>query len=315
MTQVIRVTFSAILWLTLTACGATASDDPCENYVSALAYTRSSDLEPVELTIIDERTSAKLTIKVPKTFVANSGNLTSGRQCQIALEVFWPDLSPAGPSDFKARHVRDRLIGNMLMPRPLTILVQIERREMAKWYATSGYCGERMKWKELEPRPFGLRALDDGSHWPKHIQADGTYRNMKDFASFPLDEADVFYFVDGAVSDMVRISCSRGAPRCQMETALGGFSSVIFFNQEDLPIWRELRSKVTELVDGYTISKLGSEDGPHANSFYNPDPRRIDCMREMLKISGKEGQLPTLDVTKAQRPHLDGVQELQTHGK
>jgi hypothetical protein len=170
-----------------------------------------------------------------------------------------------------------------------------------------------MQWKELEQRPFGLRAFDNAERWPAHAQADGTYRNMQELASFPLNEADVFYFVDGSVGDMVRISCSRGAVRCEMNTALGGFDGTIFFNQQDLKDWNEIRSNVAHPIERYTIASNSSASGPRANYLFNPDPQRVACMREMLPISGTDGQLPTLDVSKPQPPHVNGVQELQVH--
>lgn len=133
------------------------------------------------------------------------------------------------------------------------------------------------------------------------------------FGSQDVNEADVFYFVDGSVGDMVRISCSRGAVRCLMNTALGGFDGTIFFNQQDLKDWNEIRSNAARLIERYTTARNNSAIAPRANYLFNPDPRRIACMREMLTISGTDGQLPSLDVSKPQPPHSDGVQELQIH--
>src|SRR5687767_5432345 len=158
---------SVSLCLIAAASAAYGSDDPCKNYGSALAYTRSSDPEPVELTLIDDRTLATLAIRIPKTFIANAGSLNSGTQCRIWIEMFWPSLSPAGPTDFNERRVRDRPIGDLIGWRPLTIGVRIEPRALHSWFATSRYCGDRMRLKELEERPFGLRALDEG-RWPSH---------------------------------------------------------------------------------------------------------------------------------------------------
>jgi hypothetical protein len=45
-------TICAIVWLIAATCIAEASDDPCKNYALALAYTRSSDPEPVDLTLV-----------------------------------------------------------------------------------------------------------------------------------------------------------------------------------------------------------------------------------------------------------------------
>jgi hypothetical protein len=272
------------------------ASDVCSNYARDLQYTRSSDPTPVELTIADDDHGAELSLRIPKTFVANVGNLTSGRQCQIALEVFWPDLSPAGPTEFSKRYTRDRPVGNMVDWRSLTIDVWLSPHIRPPWLVPALYCHEKSQNIEAADRPYGLRGFDDGIRWPRRRQADGSYRDLRDLTAYPLNQMNKFFFVDGPVQQMTRIDCTKGAARCTMEDTILGFEAKTFFNQDDLAHWRDYQTVVREFIASHTANAASARTSPDPGVYAKPAAAFIACMREMLEIAGPQSQIPTLPV-------------------
>src|SRR5215217_1280167 len=219
-----RLIASTVVGLLATGCAL--ADDPCADYRRVLSYSRTADPTPVTLVLDEEKTGAEIELRLPRSFTAIRGNLSDGRQCKISLELMWPALAPGGAVPDDRRRVRDRLIGDFPAWRALTIDVSIERKPALPWAIPGGYCSARERLTEMADRPFALRAFDDQVRWPRHRQLDGSYRPIQELLGYPLNSANVFYAVDEAkTEDMVRIHCSKGAPRCSLEGQFHGLGT------------------------------------------------------------------------------------------
>jgi hypothetical protein len=225
------VPLAAVSLLVLVWRPAQPQTDPCHDYGRALAYARSADPEPVHLTLEAERTGAAIELRIPRNYTAIWGNQTSGLQCRIALELMWPELTPGGIVPDSQKRVRDRMMGDTQVWRALTLDIEVERKAWAAWMTPTAYCAARRRRAELPERPFGLRAFDDGRAWPRHRQRDGSYRSVRELLPYPLDRANGFYFVDGDAQDMISISCSKGAPRCQLHDHVGELRTITLNQQ------------------------------------------------------------------------------------
>jgi hypothetical protein len=266
---------------------AWAQMDPCANYRSVLAYSRTADSSPVNLVLTEAKTGAEIELRVALNYTAIQGNLTDGAQCKIALELMWPQMTAGGLTDEQGRRVKDRMIGDMPAWRALTIDVGIEHKAWARWMIPGGYCRTRMKRTELTDRPFGLRAFDDGIAWPRHRQRDGSYRSVQELLPYPLNAANQFFFIDGDGDEMVRISCSKGAPRCQMHDHIGTLQTTILFNADDLANWRNYRDAVRQFLTAHSVrAKAGTllETGRHID----PAAEYMACMQSMTDVIGAD---------------------------
>jgi hypothetical protein len=230
-----------------------AQNDPCLNYYVALAYSRTKDPTPATLVLIEPKTGAEIEMRLPRNFTGIQGNLTDGIQCKIALEMLWPQMTAGGLVADNDKRVQDRLIGDMPRWRSLTIDVGLDRSPWGPWMTPNRYCRERRQLGELPDRPFGLRALDDGRPWPRHRQSDGSYQSMKELLSYPRNSANVFYFIDDDPEQMIRIYCSKGAPRCQLEDHFNGFQTTTFIDGNDLANWRTYRDAVRKFLAEHTV--------------------------------------------------------------
>jgi hypothetical protein len=271
----------AVALFSVTTC-AQAADDPCANYHTALAYSRTADATPVTLSMIADKTGAEIEFRVPKNYTGNHGNLTSGRQCMIALEMSWPQMSAGGLLSDNERRVRDRMIGDVPAWRTLTIDVSIDHAPWEPWMTAAGYCGDRQRRAERDERPFGLRAFDDGIRWPSHRQADGSYRTMQELVSAPLREANRFYYVDDPDTEqMVDIHCSKGAPRCRLHGHFQGFRTTTFFNAEDLENWRNYRDAVRDFLNKHLVRSKPAQAMLDPGRHINPPSELVACMKDM----------------------------------
>jgi len=222
-----------------------------------------------------------LNCQLPRSFTAIRGNLSDGRQCKISLELMWPELAPGGAVPDGRRRVRDRLLGDFPAWRALTIDVSIERKPALPWAVPGVYCRARERLTEMADRPFGLRAFDDRIRWPSHRQLDGSYRSMQELVGYPLNSANVFYAIDEAkVEDMVRIRCSKGAPRCGLESQFRDFRTTTLFNGEDLENWRRYRDAVRDFLEQHLIRSVPAQQFPEPGLSINPSPTRVACMRD-----------------------------------
>jgi hypothetical protein len=277
-----RYAVLAILLASAFILPAQADDDPCANYRAALAYSRSSNADPVTLTMTEPKTGAEVEFTVARNFTAIHGNLSSGPQCRIGFELMWPQMTAGGLVPDNDKRVRDRMIGDTPAWRLLTIDVMVDRASWASWMVPAGYCGQRLRQSELAERPFGLRAFDDGRRWPKIRQADGSYRDMQELVSYPHAVANEFYYVDNDDTDrVVRISCSKGAPRCQLHGHFAGFNTVTFFNAEDLQNWRDYRDGVRSFLTSHLVRSVPAKTPPDPGLHSNPAPELVACMRDM----------------------------------
>lgn len=276
--------------------------DPCTNYRGALQYTRSPDETPVDLAIRDPQTSAALTLRIPKTFVSNVGNLSSGNQCRIGLETFWPSMSPAGPVDFSKRQVRDRETGDAVKWRPLTVMIGIEPKSHASWFVPGGYCHECTRNTEFAERPFGLRSFDDNRPWPRLRQSNGSYRNLQELTAPPLNRMNRFYFVDGPADQLASIDCTKGAVRCTLETGIHGFRATVMFNQDDLAHWRDYQMAARDLIERHTLRLVPAQKSLEAGVAFNPPAALLACAREISEIAGPDSISPALRNALKQRP-------------
>jgi hypothetical protein len=272
----------AIVLASAFALPARAADDPCADYRRTLAYSRTANPDPVTLTMTEPQTGTEVEFRIARNFTALQGNLSDGAQCGIGFELMWPQMRAGGLVPDKDKQVRDRMIGDMPAWRLLTIDVRVERSPWASWMVPAGYCGESVRRAELADRPFGLRAFDDEIRWPRQRQADGSYRDMQELMSYPLTVANQFYYVDDDnTGRMTRISCSKGAPRCQLHGHFAGFQTVTFFNGEDIANWRDYRDAVQTFLAAHLIrsgpANIPLDPGLHGN----PPPALVACMRGM----------------------------------
>jgi|1185.fasta_scaffold88616_2 hypothetical protein len=274
-----RLVLSAVIGLA--AIGCAFANDPCADYRRLLSYSRTADPTPVTLILDEEKTGAEIELQLPRSFTAIRGNLSDGRQCKISLELMWPELAPGGAVPDGRRRVRDRLLGDFPAWRALTIDVSIERKPALPWAVPGVYCRARERLTEMADRPFGLRAFDDRIRWPSHRQLDGSYRSMQELVGYPLNSANVFYAIDEAkVEDMVRIRCSKGAPRCGLESQFRDFRTTTLFNGEDLENWRRYRDAVRDFLEQHLIRSVPAQQFPEPGLSINPSPTRVACMRD-----------------------------------
>jgi hypothetical protein len=267
---------------------AWADDGPCASYAYALAYSRTRDASLATLTLTEPKTGAEIEMRLPRNFTANRGNLTDGEQCQIAVELTWPGMTAGGLLEERDRLVRDRVMGDVLVWRNLTIDAQVNRSPWARWFTPSAYCRLRMKRPELGDRPFGLRAFDDGTPWPRHRQSDGSYRGMRELLPYPLNSANKFYFIDDDGEQMIRISCSKGAPRCQLHDHFAGFQTTTFLNADDISNWRLYRDGVRRFLNEHTVRRKPATLEVDPGRFGNPDPAFVACMWDMQASIGAD---------------------------
>src|SRR6476646_9442930 len=98
---------------------------------------------------------------------------------------------------------------------------------------------------------------------------------------YPLGIANLFYAVDEpAVEDVVRIRCSKGAPRCRLESHFHGFRTTTWFNGEDLENWRQYRDVVRDVLERRLIPSVPPQEWPEPGLSINPSPTRVACMRD-----------------------------------
>jgi hypothetical protein len=281
----VLLSFPAILAATT---AAWADGDPCSNYRQALSYSRTKDATPVTLTLSEPKTGAEVEMRLPQNFTAVTGNLTEGAQCKLAFELLWPQMTAGGLLDDSGRRVKDRVIGDMPAWRSLTIDIGMMREAWAPWMVPARYCNERSRLGELTAMPFGLRALDDRIRWPKHRQADGSYRDMKELLSYPRNSADVFYYIHDDPDEMIRIYCPKGAPRCELQDHFRGFRTTTAFEGDDLVNWKVYRDAVRHFLATYTVRvtppRVPADHGVHTN----PSGALSACMWEMDKSIGAE---------------------------
>jgi hypothetical protein len=276
-----RVALLVLAGLLLSSAGVLAADDPCADYRRVLSYSRTADPTPVTLILSDEKTKAEIELRLPRSYTAIRGNLEDGRQCQISLELTWPDLVPGGIVPDDRKRARDRVIGDFPTWRALTIDARIERAPALPWAVPGGYCDARERLAELEGRPFGLRAFDDQFPWPSHRQLDGSYRSMRELVRYPHNVANLFYAIDEPTGEnMVRIHCSKGAPRCQLGSQFHGLRTTTFFNGEDLENWRLYRDAVRTFLERHLIRGIPPREMPEPGLHINPSPTRVACMRD-----------------------------------
>jgi hypothetical protein len=263
-------------------------DDPCANYHRALAYSRTSDAAIATLALREPKTGAEIEMKLPRNFTGVYGNLTDGPQCKLAFELMWPQMTAGGLAQDDQKLVRDRMMGDAPVWRTLTIDVTVERRPWAHWFVPSAYCHQRRRGTELTDRPYGLRALDDGRAWGQHRQSDGSYRNLKELLPYPLNAANQFYLLAEDANEMIRISCSKGAPRCQLHDHFASFQTTTFFNAEEIANWKTYRDTVRQFLTTHTVRitppKTSVETGLHS-SGQTPFGA---CMRELEPIVGAD---------------------------
>jgi hypothetical protein len=275
-----------ILWTTGSLCAD--QDDPCVNYGRALAYSRTSDAAIATLALREPKTGAEIEIKLPRNFTGVYGNLTDGPQCQLAFELMWPQMTAGGLAQDDQKRVRDRTMGDAPVWRSLTIDVNVERRPWAHWFVPNAYCYERERGTELTDRPFGLRAFDDGHTWGAHRQSDGSYRNMKELLPYPLNEANQFYLLAEDASEMIRISCSKGAPRCELHDHFEGFLTTTFFNAEEIANWKTYRDAVRQFLAAHTV-RITPPKTPVETGFHSDRQAPFGvCMRELKPIVGAD---------------------------
>lgn len=265
-----------------------AQDDPCANYGRALAYSRTADASIATLVLLEPKTGAEIEIELPRNFVGIYGNLTDGPQCQLAFELMWPQMTAGGLAQDDQKRVRDRMMGDAPAWRTLTIDVIVKREPWANWFVPSEYCYRRRNSRELTDRPYELRALDDGFPWGSHRQSDGSYRTMKELLPYPLNEANHFYLLAENTSEMISISCSKGAPRCELHDNFAGFGTITFFNADDIANWRTYRDTVRQFLAAHTVRrtppKTPVETGVHSD---RNAPFGV-CMRELGPIVGPD---------------------------
>jgi len=274
-----------ILWTTRPL---VAQDDPYANYGRALAYSQTADAEIATLILREPKTGAEIEIKVPRNFVAIYGNLTDGPQCKLAFELMWPQMTAGGLAKDVQKWVRDRMMGDVQVSRSLTIDVMVEREPWAHWFFPSEYCYRRGKSRELGDHPYELRALDDGHPWPARRQSNGSYRNMKELLPYPLNEANHFYFLGEETSQMVSISCSKGALRCQLHDNFRGFLTTTFFNAEDIANWKTYRDTVRKFLGAHTV-RFTPPETPVETGFHSGRKAPFGvCMRELGTIVGAD---------------------------
>jgi hypothetical protein len=274
------------LWTTGTL--VADQDDPCANYRRALAYSRTSDATIATLMLSEPKTGAEIEMKLPRNFTGIYGNLTDGPQCKLHFELMWPQMTAGGLAQDDQKRVRDRMMGDALVWRALTIDVTVERNPWAHWFVPSAYCHRRERGRELRDRPYGLRALDDGYPWASHRQNDGSYRNMRELLPYPLNDANNFYLLAEDASEMISISCSKGAPRCQLRDHFAGFLTTTFFNAEEIGHWKTYRDTVRQFLAAHTVRvtppKTPVETGLHSD---RGAPFGV-CMRELEPIVGAD---------------------------
>ena len=98
---------------------------------------------------------------------------------------------------------------------------------------------------------------------------------------YPLGIANLFYAVDEPTAEnMVRIHCSKGAPRCRIESHFHGFRTTTWFNGEDLEDWRQYRDVVRDFLERRLIRNVPPQEVPEPGLSINPSPTRVACMRD-----------------------------------
>jgi hypothetical protein len=253
-----------------------------------LAYSRTADAEIATLILREPKTGAEIEIKVPRNFVGIYGNLTDGSQCKLAFELMWPQMTAGGLAKDDQKWARDRMMGDVQVPRSLTIDVEVERKPWAHWSFPSDYCYRRRKSRELEDHPYELRALDDSRPWPAHRQSNGSYRNMKELLPYPLNEANHFYFLVEEQNQMVSIFCSKGARRCQLHDNFRGFLTTTFFNAEDIANWKTYRDAARKFLASHTV-RFTQPETPVETGFHSDRNTPFGvCMRELGTIVGAD---------------------------
>jgi hypothetical protein len=263
-----------------------ADQDPCANYYRALAYSRTSDAAIATLTLREPKTGAEIEMKLPRNFTSVYGNLSDGPQCKLAFELMWPQMTAGGLVQDHQKRVRDRMMGDAPAWRSLKIDVSVERSPWAHWFVPSAYCHQRRSGTELADRPYGLRAFDDGRAWSRYRQSDGSYRNVKELLPYPLNAANEFYLLAEDPNEMIRISCSKGAPRCRLHDHFAGFQTTTFFSAEEIANWKTYRDTVRQFLAAHTVRvvppKTPVETGSHSSG---QTPFGL-CMRELEPIVG-----------------------------
>jgi len=104
---------------------------------------------------------------------------------------------------------------------------------------------------------------------------------MHELAGYPLNIANRYYAVEEpAVEGMVRIHCSKGAPRCRLESHFHGFRTTTLFNAEELENWRQYRDVVRVFLERHLVRNVPPQELPEPGLSINPSPTRAACMRD-----------------------------------
>jgi hypothetical protein len=280
--------FPATLLVFLPFGSLLAEQDPCANYRRDLAYSRTSAASIATLTLHEPKTGAEIEMKLSRNFTAIYGNLTDGPQCRLAFELMWPQLTAGGLTQDDHKRVQDRTIGDAPAMRALTIDVNVERSPWAHWFVPSAYCNDRRRGTEIADRPFGLHALDDGRAWPQRRQQDGSYRSLQELLPYPLNTANRFYLIAEDANEMIRISCSKGAPRCQLHDHFAGFQTTTFFNADDIENWKTYRDTVRRFLATHTV-RVAPPHSPVETGLHASGQTPFGaCMRELKSVVGAD---------------------------
>lgn len=264
--------------------------DPCWNYRGVLQYARSSDSTVVSLKLVDKITEAAIELAVPRAFVRTLGNMSSGSQCAIHLQMFWPSMTSSGHVDEREARILAGKVGDRQLWKSLTIDVWISRDRRIESAVPAGYCYRRARRVELADRPFGLRGFDDGTLWPGYRDKDGTVRSGREYATYPLNKANEFFYIDRNIDDMIWIRCGQGAARCNLHDRFNGFATKTFFNADDLENWRNYRDTVRSWLKQHLVGVWPAEKAIESGLHVNPPSAYVACMREMEEIAGPRTQ-------------------------
>ena len=107
---------------------------------------------------------------------------------------------------------------------------------------------------------------------------------MKELLPYPLNEANLFYFLSENSSETVSIFCSKGAPRCELHGNFAGFRTTTVFNAEDIANWRTYRDAVRQFLAEHTV-RLIPPNTPLETGFHTDRKAPFGvCMRELGTI-------------------------------
>lgn len=278
----------ATLFFLWTAGPSLADQDPCSDYHRALAYSRTSDAAIATLMLREPKTGAEIELRLPRNFTSVYGNLSDGPQCKLAFELIWPQMTAGGLAQDNQKRVRDRMTGDVPAWRSLIIDVAVKRSPWAHWFVPSAYCHQRRSGTELTDRPYGLRAFDDGRAWPRHRQSDGSYRNIKELLPYPLNAANEFYLLAEDANEMIRISCSKGAPRCRLHDHFASFQTTTFFNAVEIANWKTYRDTVRQFLAAHTM-RVTQPTTPVETGVHSSGQTPFGaCMRELEPLVGSD---------------------------